>query len=56
MQDEKQLNITLLVYFSFLFMVVISNLIQEKGILDVIYLVVLLCCVFKSFIIVKAGK
>ena len=57
MQAEKHLNkAAVLTYFGFLLFCVVGSLIENASFNDIIYLVVVLCCVLKYLIIIKFSK
>ena len=56
MQSEKHLNTAVLVYLLLLLVLVIVNLINDGTILDVMYLVCVVCCVLKYFLIIKENR
>ena len=57
MHNDGHLDNAVLIYFIFLILVVISNMINNIDFLDIVYLVALLCSVLKYFLIVnKVGK
>ena len=53
MQREKHFDNSLVVYFIFLMLLIFINLINKISFLDLLYLVVITVCFFKSFIIVN---
>ena len=52
MQSEKHLNNAVLLYFILLIVVVILNIIKHINILDFVYLVALVCSVFKYVFVI----
>ena len=56
MQSEKHLNAAVLLYLFSLLILVVFNMIDEISIIDVGYLVVLLCCVLKFFLIMREER
>ena len=56
MQSEKHLDTAVLLYLFLLLIFVIVNMTQGINILDLIYLIVVLCCVLKYFIIKNNRK
>ena len=53
MNEEKHHERAILIYFLLLIVFVISNMMKEVTILDVIYLIALVCSVLKYFMIVR---
>lgn len=56
MQSEKHINAAVLIYLLLLSILAIVNLVRKGNVLDVIYLVVIVCCVFKYFMIVHEDR
>ena len=56
MNDEKHNSNAVLIYLLLLIMFVISNMIKEVTILDVIYLIALVCSVLKYFMVVRENR
>lgn len=56
MQKEKHFDTAVLMYFGFLLFIVLINLISKVSFIDLVYLFVVVCCVFKYFIIVRDSK
>ena len=56
MQNEKHLDSAVLIYLFLLLSLVVINLISKINLFDLVYLVVVLCCVFKYFIIVYDNR
>ena len=56
MQNEKHVSAAVLLYFIFLFLMVLVNLLERTSFLDVVYCIVEVSCVFKYFIILKNTK
>lgn len=56
MQNEKHVSAAVLLYFIFLFLMVLVNLLERTSFLDVVYCIVVVSCVFKYFIILKNTK
>jgi len=52
MQKERYLNHMLLVYIMFLLIFAVINVISSVSILDVMYLIVVICCVFKYLFVI----
>lgn len=52
MDTEKHLDAAILIYLFILLLFVGINLINKVNIFDVMYLVVVVCCVLKYFIII----
>ena len=53
MEKEEHHERAILIYFLALIAFVISNMLKEVTILDVIYLIALVCAVIKYFMIVR---
>ena len=53
MDAEKHLDAAILIYLFILLLFVGINLINKVNIFDVMYLVVVVCCVLKYFIIIR---
>ncbi len=56
MDTEKHLDNAVLIYLLILLIFVIFNVLTNGNILDLIYLVIVVCCVFKYFIISYSSK
>ncbi|MDO4394450.1 MAG: hypothetical protein Q4C23_00520 [Mycoplasmatota bacterium] len=56
MPDKKHAERAILIYFGVLLLMVISHLIRSKSVIDLVYLVVVVSCVLKFFIIVRDNK
>ena len=56
MQNEKHVSAAVLLYFIFLFLMVLVNLLERTSFLDVVYCIVVVSCVCKYFIILKNTK
>ncbi len=56
MQSDKHLNGAVFIYFLVLIMMVILNMLKGINMLDVIYLITLICCSLKCMIIVRADR
>lgn len=57
MQTEKHLDkAAVLIYFGFLLCCVVGSLIDSASFNDIIYLVVVICCVLKYLMIIKRSK
>lgn len=56
MQSEKHLDGAVLIYLFLLLGLVVINLIDRINLFDLIYFVVVLCCVFKYFIIIHNNR
>ena len=56
MQKEKHEELAVFMYLMILMMVVISNMIGSFSLFDLTYLFVVICCVFKFFLIIKSKK
>ena len=56
MQKGKHLDSAVLIYLFLLLGLVVINLISKINLFDLVYLVVVLCCVFKYFIIVHDDR
>ena len=56
MQMEKRDETAFLGYFAVLFLLVISSLISSVDIVNLVYLVVVLCCVLKFILIVNKNR
>ena len=56
MPDKKHAERAILIYFGVLLLMVISHLIRSKFVIDLVYLVVVVSCVLKFFIIVRDNK
>ena len=56
MKNEKHVSAAVLLYFIFLFLMVLVNLLERTSFLDVVYCIVVVSCVFKYFIILKNTK
>lgn len=56
MQREKHEELAVFMYLMILMMVVISNMIRSISLFDLTYLFVVICCVFKFFLIIKSKK
>ncbi|MDD6093062.1 MAG: hypothetical protein PUB90_00475 [bacterium] len=56
MLNEKHVSAAVLLYFIFLFLMVLVNLLERTSFLDVVYCIVVVSCVFKYFIILKNTK
>ncbi len=56
MQDKEHNNIAVLIYMLLLVVLVISNMLKEVDILDIIYLVALICCILKYFMIMHEDR
>lgn len=52
MQKEKNLNNAVLLYFIALVIMVVVNMLEEVELLDIIYLIALICAIIKYFLIV----
>ncbi len=56
MQMEKHEVIAVFMYLAVLLFVVVVNLIDNTFLFDLAYLFVVVCCVFKFFLIMKREK
>jgi len=56
MQSEKHLDGAVLIYFFLLLVIAIINFVSMINLFDLIYLVVVICCVFKYFIIIYDNR
>lgn len=56
MDTEKHLDAAILIYLFILLLFVGINLINKVNIFDVMYLVVVVCCVLKYFIIIRNNR
>lgn len=56
MQMEKHEGIAVFMYLAVLLFVVVVNLIDNTSLFDLAYLFVVVCCVFKFFLIMKSEK
>ena len=56
MKEEKHYDKAILIYLLFLIMFVISHMIKETTILDVIYLIALVSSVLKYFMVVRESR
>lgn len=56
MQEKKHEGLAVFMYFAVLLLIVIINLINNESLFDLIYLFVILCCVFKFFLIIRKEK
>lgn len=56
MQNEKHLDSAVLIYLFLLLGLVVINLIDKIDLFDLVYFVVVLCCVFKYFIIIYDNR
>ena len=56
MPREKHVETAVLLYFGLLLIMVVGNLLNKISLFDIVYLVVVLCCVLKYFIIVRDNK
>ena len=56
MQMKKHEVIAVFMYLAVLLFVVIVNLINNTHLFDIAYLFVVVCCVFKFFLIMKREK
>lgn len=56
MQNNLRLNMMILGYMLLLVVLVIFNMIREVSFLDIIYLISLLCCILKYFMIVFENR
>ena len=56
MQNEKHLDGAVLIYLFLLLSLVVINLISKINLFDLVYLAVVLSCVFKYFIIVYDNR
>ncbi|MGN1358371.1 MAG: hypothetical protein ACI4WU_03275 [Bacilli bacterium] len=53
---EKHEGIAVFMYLAVLLFVVVVNLIDNTSLFDLAYLFVVVCCVFKFFLIMKSEK
>lgn len=53
MQKERHAEIGILIYLCVLLFFTLINIIEDGSYLDVLYLIVVLCCVLKFLIIMK---
>lgn len=51
MQSEKHLDTAVLGYLLLLIILVVSNMIKNINMIDVIYFITLVCCVLKYFLV-----
>lgn len=56
MPDKKHAERAILIYFGILLLTVVSHLLKSKSVIDIVYLVVVVSCVLKFFIIVRDNK
>ena len=56
MQSDKHLSSAVFIYLSILMVIVIFKIIKDINILDIIYLVTLLCSVLKYIIVVRESR
>ena len=56
MQMEKREETAFLGYFAVLFMLVVNSMITNMNIVNLVYLVVVLCCVLKFKLIVNKNR
>lgn len=56
MPDKKHAERAILIYFAILLLTVVSHLLKSKSVIDIVYLVVVVSCVLKFFIIVRDNK
>ena len=57
MQEEKHTYRALIIYMFSLLLMVIGNLIEKIDLISVIYLMVVVCCIFKALLIIRSdGK
>lgn len=53
MQKEKHAEVVILIYLCGLLLITLINIIEDGSYFDVLYLIVVLCCVLKFLIIMK---
>jgi len=56
MQNEKHLEASVIIYFGLLLILVIVNLCNHVDIIDMGYLLVVLCCALKFLMIIKSEQ
>ena len=56
MQSEKQLDNAVLLYLIILFLLVITNIFKSIGVVDLLYLLVVICSILKIFMIIYKRK
>ena len=56
MHMEKRKEAAFLMYFLLLFLLVITSMVSNVDIVNLVYLVVVLCCVLKFILIVNKDK
>ena len=56
MQSEKQLDNAVLLYLIILFLFVITNIFKSIGVVDLLYLLVVICSILKIFMIIYKRK
>lgn len=56
MQNSSKLNMMVLGYMLLLVVLVIFNMLKNVSFLDIIYLISLLCCILKYFMIVFENR
>lgn len=56
MQSEKHLNNAVFIYLFILILIVVINMVKNISILDVVYLVALICSVFKYYLILQEDR
>lgn len=56
MPKGKHVSTAVLIYLGFLLFLVLDNMIDKVNFIDLVYLLVVVSCVFKCFIIAKNNK
>lgn len=56
METEKNPHNAVLIYFIVLIIIVISNMTVEIKLIDIVYLIVLICSVIKYFIVIAETR
>ena len=56
MQSEKHLNLAVLLYLFSLMILAIANMIDNFSIIDVVYLIVLICGVFRIIFAIREER
>lgn len=56
MQSEKQLDNAVLLYLIILFLLVITNIFKSIGVVDILFLLVVICSILKIFMIIYKRK
>lgn len=56
MPNEKRFNFAVAIYLFLLLVLVSGNLINKVDLFSIIYLIALLCCIFKYFMVIFSSR